>query len=69
MELREWMVQSGVRTKFFAENIGVATRTVNAVASHLCRPSWQLAKLIEKFTKGKVTAIQLMELNYKNDKE
>jgi DNA-binding transcriptional regulator YdaS (Cro superfamily) len=69
MELREYMITSGVRTKFFAENLGISTGFLNGVASHRYRPSWNLAKSIEKFTKGKVTAIQLMELTYKNDKE
>ena len=68
MKLRDWMIESGIRTKFFCDNLGVTTGCVNGIASQRLRPSWALAKAIEKFSKGKVTAIQLMELTYKNDK-
>lgn len=68
MELREFMITSGVRTKFFAESLGISTGFLNGVASHRYRPSWTLAKQIEKVTKGKVTAMQLMQLTYIKDK-
>ncbi len=67
MELKIWLYKNNIFAKDFAQVIGYDRCYLSQVMTGKFRPSYVLAKMIERETGGEVTFNELMERKYKSD--
>lgn len=60
MHLRDYMIQKNLKDEHVAAVLGVNRVSVSRYRRNLARPSWDIAKAIERFTRGEVTAEECM---------
>lgn len=66
MDLKLWLCKNGIKSKDFADIIGYDRVYISLVSNFRRRPSFALAKLIEKETAGEVGAMEILERKYDN---
>lgn len=66
MDLRVWLCQNRISSKDFADIIGYDRSYISCVSNFRRRPSFALAKKIERETGGEVRAVDLMDKRYDN---
>ena len=59
MDLRKYLIEQGIEPIEFALMMNISMTTLYRYLSKRGRPTYATAKLIEKFTKGKVTVKEL----------
>lgn len=67
MNLRIWLLKNKILIKDFAEILGYTYPYLCKVIAQKRRPSFQLARSIEKETAGEIRAFDLMSEIYEND--
>ena len=66
MNIREYVAHRNKFTlKEMAESIGCSYSHLHHIMSKTVRPSYEFAKRIEKYTKGKIKAVEIMEWELK----
>lgn len=60
MLLEEFIKQSGMKKKSFAQSISISTTNLWKILKGITRPSLRTAQRIEEFTEGRVTMQELL---------
>jgi len=60
MKLKKWLEKKEITNQAFAGKIGVHSSYITLLTQNQRRPSPQVAKAIEDFTKGEVTIMELL---------
>ena len=60
MLLEDFIKQSGMKKKSFAESVGMSTTNLWKILKGITKPSLKSAQRIEKFTKGMVTMQEML---------
>ena len=68
MDLRMWLDKNKIMLRDFAKLLDYDRCYMSSVMNFRLRPSFKMAKLIEKHTKGQVSAYEIMEKQYDNMK-
>lgn len=62
MKLKEYMESRGIAGRRMAKILGVSPSHLNLIINEKRSPSVSLAKKIQEFTEGKISAIELLGL-------
>ena len=62
MKLKEYIESRGIAGSRMAKILGVSPAHLNLIVNEKRRPSIKIAKKIETFTEGKISAIELLGL-------
>ncbi len=60
MLLEEFIKNSGLKKKSFAQSVGISTTNLWKILKGITRPSLKTAQKIEEFTEGKVSMQELL---------